>query len=86
MPHTFPRTWYPARTVGQVGNLRRVGNPPESLVNRPTSAGYQPARRIPSCPTIHAWCPVSQKVCGIGQECLRHMARAANVKLFLRGA
>jgi hypothetical protein len=23
----------------QVGNLRRVGNPPESLVDRPTSAG-----------------------------------------------
>jgi hypothetical protein len=28
-----------AQAVGQVGNLRRVGNPPESLVNRPTSAG-----------------------------------------------
>src|ERR1017187_9076274 len=39
--------------VGQVGNLRRVGNPPEPLVNRPASAGCQPARRIPSCPTIN---------------------------------
>jgi len=35
-----------ARLVGQVGNLRRVGNPP--------GAGCQPARRIPSCPTQHA--------------------------------
>jgi ubiquinone/menaquinone biosynthesis C-methylase UbiE len=32
-----------AQLVGQVGNLRRVGNPP--------GAGCQPARRIPSCPT-----------------------------------
>jgi hypothetical protein len=49
MPHSFPRTWHPARTVGQVCNLRRVGNPPESLVNRPPApvdnrrAGYNPA-------------------------------------------
>jgi hypothetical protein len=27
------------RYAGQVGNLRRIGNPPESLVNRLPSAG-----------------------------------------------
>jgi hypothetical protein len=43
-----------AEVVGQVGNLRRVGNPPERLVNSPAGAGCQPARRIPSCPTINA--------------------------------
>ncbi|HUJ22385.1 MAG TPA: hypothetical protein VLX58_12715 [Bryobacteraceae bacterium] len=37
-----------AEFVGQVGNLRRVGNPP-------ACAGWQPARRIPSCPTILAF-------------------------------
>jgi cobalt-zinc-cadmium efflux system membrane fusion protein len=45
--------------VGQVGNLRRVGNPPANFGVRPPSAGYQPARRIPSCPTNtkqHAGC------------------------------
>jgi hypothetical protein len=41
-----------ARLVGQVGNLRRVVNPPSrSLQHAPKSAGYQPARRMPSCPT-----------------------------------
>ena len=34
MPHTFPRTWNPARTVGQVGRgtpwVQRVGNPPSA--------------------------------------------------------
>ena len=43
-----------ARLVGQVGNLRRVGNPPADVSERPTSAGRQPARRISSCPTEHA--------------------------------
>jgi peptide/nickel transport system permease protein len=32
--------------VGQVGNLRRVGNPPKNGV------GNQPPRRIPSCPAV----------------------------------
>src|SRR5579862_3417679 len=39
--------------VGQVGNLRRVGNPPGGVQTRP-SAGCQPARRMPSCPTCIA--------------------------------
>ena len=34
------------RFVGQVDNLRRVGNPPSDVC-----AGNQPARRMPSCPT-----------------------------------
>src|ERR1019366_2958891 len=38
------------RLVGQVGNLRRVGNPPAAACQWPLSAGCQPARRIPSCP------------------------------------
>src|SRR5664280_2724673 len=29
MPLSFPKTGNPAEIVGQVGNLRRVGNPPE---------------------------------------------------------
>src|SRR5262245_53148794 len=38
--------------VGQVGNLRRIGNPPPARAcGWPGSAGWQPARRIPSCPT-----------------------------------
>jgi SAM-dependent methyltransferase len=37
--------------VGQVGNLRRVANPPSDLCESPTGAGCQPARRISSCPT-----------------------------------
>src|ERR1022692_3392895 len=39
------------RLVGQVGNLRRVGNPPADACQWPPGAGCQPARRIPSCPT-----------------------------------
>src|ERR1017187_8008722 len=39
------------RLVGQVGNLRRVGNPPAGACQWPPGAGCQPARRIPSCPT-----------------------------------
>ncbi len=39
------------RFVGQVGNLRRVGNPPFDVCAWPPCAGCQPARRIPSCPT-----------------------------------
>src|ERR1019366_8301218 len=39
------------RPVGQVGNLRRVGNPPPGGCKCPPTAGCQPARRIPSCPT-----------------------------------
>jgi cobalt-zinc-cadmium efflux system membrane fusion protein len=37
--------------VGQVGNLRRVVNPPVDVCVWPAIAGCQPARRIPSCPT-----------------------------------
>ena len=37
--------------VGQVGNLRRVVNPPVEPCVWPPGAGCQPARRIPSCPT-----------------------------------
>src|ERR1035441_1798607 len=59
--------------VGQVGNLRRVGNPPEPLLNRPAGAGCQPARRIPSCPTINAGFSASRKLSGIGHECLPHL-------------
>ena len=47
------------RIVGQVANLRRVGNPPESP-RVAAGAGRRGtlwvARRIPSCPTIHAGC------------------------------
>ena len=38
--------------VGQVGNLRRVGNPPVDLCTSQRCAGYQPARRMASCPTL----------------------------------
>ena len=41
--------------VGQVVNLRRVGNPPVDMCVRPAGAGWQPARRIPSCPTKHTF-------------------------------
>src|ERR1022692_2171244 len=44
------------RLVGQVGNLRRVGNPPADACQGPPGAGCQPARRIPSCPTKAAGC------------------------------
>src|ERR1035438_7853309 len=54
MPLSFPTNGNSAEIVGQVGNLRRVVNPPDPLVNRPAGAGCQPARRIPSCPTIFA--------------------------------
>src|ERR1035441_10777741 len=33
------------RPVGQVGNLRRVGNPPADACQWPPGAGCQPARR-----------------------------------------
>ena len=39
--------------MGQVANLRRVGTPPVDLCVSPPSAGWQPARRMPSCPTLH---------------------------------
>src|ERR1035437_3750587 len=38
-------------SVGQVGNLRRGGNPPADDCRWSASAGCQPARRMPSCPT-----------------------------------
>src|ERR1035438_10805728 len=60
MPLSLAKTANPAEVVGQVGNLRRVGNPPEPLVNGPAGAGCRGtlwvARRIPSCPTINAGC------------------------------
>jgi hypothetical protein len=39
MPLSFPRNGNFTEVVGQVCNLQRVGNPPGSPVNRPTSAG-----------------------------------------------
>ena len=41
----------PHRHVGQVVNLRRVGNPPVDPLNGLFGAGSQPARRMSSCPT-----------------------------------
>src|ERR1035441_3066474 len=72
MPLSFPKSGYSAEVVGQVGNLRRVVNPPGPPVNKPAGAGCQPARRIPSCPTTNAGCSVSRKLNGIGHECQRH--------------
>ena len=73
MPLSFPTNWDSAEVVGQVGNLRRVGNPPEPIVNRPAGAGCRGtlwvARRIPSCPTMNAGCSASRKLSDIGQEC-----------------
>src|ERR1035437_1076939 len=66
MPLSFPKSANSAQVVGQVGNLRRVGNPPEPLVNWTLGAGCQPARRIPSCPTINAGRSVLGKLSGIG--------------------
>src|ERR1035441_503504 len=39
-PHSLPTNGNSAEVVGQVGNLRRVGNPPEPLINGPAGAGY----------------------------------------------
>src|ERR1017187_9259936 len=69
----LPTNGNSAEVVGQVDNLRRVGNPPEPPVNKPAGACCQPARRIPSCPTINAGCSASRKLSGIGHECLRHV-------------
>ena len=44
------------RFVGQVGNLRRVDNPLVGVCKWAPSAGCQPARRVPSCPTKPAEC------------------------------
>ena len=41
-----------ARFVGQVDNLQRVGNPLADASESPKGAGNQPARRMPSCPTM----------------------------------
>src|ERR1035437_10876117 len=68
MPLSFPKSANSAQVVGQVGNLRRVGNPPEPLVNWTLGAGCQPARRIPSCPTINAGRSVLGKLSGIGLQ------------------
>ena len=73
MPHSFRANGNSAEFVGQVGNLRRVVNPPEAVVNRPAGAGCQPARRIPSCPTINAGYSPSRKLSDIGHECLRQL-------------
>jgi ubiquinone/menaquinone biosynthesis C-methylase UbiE len=49
-----------ARLVGHVGRgtlwVRRVGNPPADVCTWAPSAGWQPVRRTPSCPTKSA-CP-----------------------------
>ena len=83
MPLSFLTNGDSAEVVGQVGNLRLVGNPPEPLVNGPAGAGCRGtlwvARRIPSCPTINAGCSASRKLTGIGQECLRHKKDFAGV-------
>ena len=66
MPLSFPRNGNSTEVVGQVGNLQRVGNPPGTARTQAPSAGCQPARRIPSCPTINAGCSVPRKLSGIG--------------------
>jgi hypothetical protein len=38
MPLSFPESAISAEIVGQVGNLRRVGNPPEPGRRLPTGA------------------------------------------------
>jgi hypothetical protein len=68
MPHTSPGNGNSAEIVGQVGNLRRVVNPPGTACKQAKGAGCQPARRIPSCPTTNADCAVLGKVCGIGLQ------------------
>ena len=45
------RRWRGRALVGQVDNLQRVGNPLADACERTKSAGNQPARRMPSCPT-----------------------------------
>jgi len=59
MPLGFPRTWNPARTVGQVGRgtlwVRRVGNPPGTACKQAAGAGchrrggYHPAPQSNCC-------------------------------------
>src|SRR5664279_4702943 len=73
MPFGFRANGNSAEVVGQVGNLRRVDNPPEPLVNRPAGAGCQPARRIPSCPTTNAGFPAEREPGGIGLPGPRHV-------------
>ena len=51
------------------------------LVNRPADAGCQPARRIPSCPTINAGCSASRRQSGIKHECLRHIGEGEEWEL-----
>ena len=48
------RRWRGRALVGQVDNLQRVGSPLADVCEGPKSAGSQPARRTPSCPTKHA--------------------------------
>jgi hypothetical protein len=79
MPHTFWDTGHHARIVGQDCILRAGLQPALVRLFTSDSGG------LPTRPTVLAGFQVLGKVCGIGQECLRHMARAVNVKLFLRG-
>ena len=83
-----------AEVVGQVGRgtlwVRRFGNPPVRLVNRPAGAGCRGtlwvARRIPSCPTINAGCSASRKLSGIGQECLQRRVSTRRLCAVGKGA
>ena len=64
MPHTFRDNGHHARIVGQDGILHTGW--------QPAPGGLPTRRRMPICPTILAKFQASGKICGIGQECLRH--------------
>src|SRR5260370_38716092 len=40
--------------VGQVGNLRRIGNPPAEAFEKSATGRFPIGRRMPSCPTLVA--------------------------------
>ncbi len=87
MALSFPGNGNSTEVVGQVGRgtlwVRRVGNPPGTARTQAAGAGWKPARRIQSCPTIHAGCSIPGKPSGIG---LRVCATSVAGKLFLSGS
>jgi hypothetical protein len=72
MPLSFPRNGNSTEVVGQVGNLRRVGNPPGTARTQAAGAGcpgYPLGRAQDTIlPTIHAGCSVPRELSGIGQS------------------
>src|ERR1039457_4138975 len=71
------------RPVGQVVNPRRVGNPPVDSCVWPRGAGCQPARRMPSCPTI-PWASIILLAASLALP-LRAQTSADAIAAFHRG-